>query len=92
VQHVLKAAVPILGLAQTGFGIEVDVAKHAFELRAVVILDFLKGDVDFLADVRLVPRIIKVVETGAFRQNKALALKSPADMPPTIMRRERIDR
>jgi hypothetical protein len=55
-QQVLEAAVAVLGLAEIGLGVEVDVAEHAFELGLVGLLDPLQRDVDQLADIGLVPR------------------------------------
>ena len=59
--------------------VEVDVAEDAFELGAVLVLDFLERDVDQLADVRLVALRVKIVEARAFGQDEALALQPAAD-------------
>ena len=78
-QHVLEAAVAVLGPAEIGLGIEVDVAEHAFELGAVGVFDLLQRDVDQLADIGFVPLFIEVVEARAFGQDETLALQAPAD-------------
>jgi hypothetical protein len=40
-QQVLEAPVAVLRAAEVGLGIEIDIAEHPLQLRAVRILDFL---------------------------------------------------
>ena len=63
-QQVLQAAVAILGLAEVGFGVEVDVAEDAVELGLVGILDAVEHDVDQLADVGGVAPLVQAVEVA----------------------------
>ena len=53
-QQLLQPFVALLRLAQVGFGVEINVAEHAFQLGLVGIFDLLQRHVDQFADVRLV--------------------------------------
>ena len=81
-QHILEPAVAILDPTEIGFGIEVDVAEHTFQLGAVGVLDLLQGDVDLLANIGFVPLFVEVVEAGTLRQDEPLALQPAANTRP----------
>ena len=61
-QQIFQATVAILGLAEVGFGVEVDVAKDAIELGLVGILDAVEHDVDEFADVGSIAPLVEAVE------------------------------
>ena len=78
-QEVPEAAIAVLGAAEVGLGVEVDVAEHAVELGAVGVFDGRQRPVDALADVGLVALFVEVVEARPHRQDEALALQPAAD-------------
>jgi UDP-N-acetyl-D-mannosaminuronate dehydrogenase len=86
-----QAAVAVLGLAEIGLGVEVDVAEDAFELGLVGVLDVVQHDVDQLADVGRLAALVEVGQEAVgdlagllvleldVGQDEALALQLAAD-------------
>src|SRR5690606_22717408 len=63
-QQGLQAAVAVLGLAEVGLAVEVNVAEDALELGLVRVLDVIEHNVDQLADVGLVAALVQRVEVA----------------------------
>ena len=93
-QQLLEAAVAVLGLAEIGLAVEVDVAEDAFQLGLVLLFDGVQGDVDQLADIGRVALFVEAVVIGqepvlhlarlmvlqlGIGEDEALALQPAAD-------------
>src|SRR5437899_8815534 len=75
----LEAAVVLLGLAEGGLGVEIDVAENVFKFSLVGVFDFLQGNIDEFADVRSVALGVEVVEVTLGRDDEALAAERSLD-------------
>src|SRR5579871_3692312 len=83
-KDVLEAAVAVFHAAEIRLGVEIDVAKNAFELCAVLIFDLFERDIDELANVRLIPLRVEIVEATSLGKDEALTLK-PAAHPYIVV-------
>ena len=75
----LEGGVPVLGLAEIGLGIEIDIAGYTGEFLFAGFFNMLQGDIDNLTDISLIGLIIDIMESAAFRQHEALALQTAQD-------------
>ena len=76
-KQVLEAAVPVLGLAEVGLAVEVDVPKYVLELGPVRVLDLFEADVDQLADVRRVTTLVQILEMRLRWHDEPLPAERP---------------
>jgi hypothetical protein len=74
-KQVLQPPVPLLGLTQCRLGVEIDVAKHVFELCLVGILDLFEGHVDEFADVWGISMSVEIIEIALLRDDESLTGK-----------------
>src|SRR5207248_6287091 len=78
-EEMLEPKVALPGLVEVSLTVEVDVAEHAFQLGFVRVFDFLQGDVNPLADVRLSAHRVQVLEVALFRQYEPLTYHCSLD-------------
>src|SRR5207247_10627797 len=69
-KQVLEPAVPVLGLAEVGLAVEVDVPKYVLELGPVRVLDLFEADADQLAAVRGVAPVAQLLEIRLRRHDE----------------------
>ena len=63
-QELLEAAVAVLGLAEIGLAVEVDIAEYPFEFTLVALFNMVENDIDQLADIGRRPALIEAVVSG----------------------------
>ncbi len=63
-QQLFQTAVAVLGFAEVGLAVEVDIAEYPFELTLVALFNMVENNVDQFADIGGRPALVEAIVSG----------------------------
>ena len=76
-QQVAEGGVFLLRFSKVHLGVEIDSTEHIAQLAAVALFDMVQRYIDLLADLRVIPVVIQVVEGGVCVHGETLPAHGP---------------